>query len=151
VPVAPDPWRDLLAQVGDAVDAAFASDGPDGAARAFIESVGGPAAWTSMPERQRAAIGRAGTGALADAAMTGLTGEGLERVMAPVLILTGDASEPFYRPIADALAARIGSAATRAEVGGGLDHMAPGHSPAAVAAAVRRHLDLPTRDEETHP
>ncbi len=147
VPVAPAAWRRLLARVGDAVAAGFAVGGPEGAARAFIESVGGAGAWASMPERQRAVIGRAGSGALADAAMVGLTGEGLGAITAPTLILTGEASEPFYRPIADALASRIGAAATRADVGGGLDHLAPGHTPAPISAAVRRHLSLPLDQE----
>lgn len=143
VPLAPTAWRGRLERVGTAVAAGFAANGPEGAARAFIESLGGPNASARVSRRQRASLERAGTGALADAAMAGLTGEGLDAITAPTLLLTADASEPFYRPIADALAARIGVAATRADIAGSLDHMAAAHTPAPIAAAIRRHLSLP--------
>jgi pimeloyl-ACP methyl ester carboxylesterase len=57
-----------------------------------------------------------------------------------VTILTGESSELFYAPFADALAARIPGAR---RVGlGGLRHTGPVTDPAVVAAAVREALAL---------
>jgi len=140
MPLAPRRVRDGMAAVGEDVAAAYSTGGAEAAARLFLETVSGAGAWDRLHPRQREAIGRAGTGALADVAMGGLTAEGLERITVPTLILTGDASEPFYRPIADAVAERIGAAATRVDLPD-LRHMAPITDPAAVAEAVQRHLD----------
>lgn len=140
MPLAPRRIREGMARIGDDVAAAYAAGGAEAAARLFLETVSGDRAWDRLHPRQREAIGRAGTGALADVAMGGLTPDGLERIAVPTLILTGDASERFYRPIADAVAERIGAAATRIHLPD-LRHMAPITDPAAVAEAVQRHLD----------
>jgi lipase len=71
--------------------------------------------------------------------MTGLDPDGLERIAAPVTILTGSASEPFYAPVADALAARV-PGARRATLDG-LTHTSPITQPGVVAAAVRACLE----------
>ncbi len=141
MPLAPRRVREGMARIGDDVAAAFAVGGPEAAARLFFETVsGGSTAWERLHPRQRESIGRAGTGALADVAMGGLTPDGLERITVPTLILTGEASERFYRPIADAVAERIGGAATRVHLPD-LRHMAPVTDPSAVGEAVQRYLD----------
>jgi pimeloyl-ACP methyl ester carboxylesterase len=73
--------------------------------------------------------------------MSGLDPEGLARIVCPVTILTGSASEPFYAPIAGALEARI-PGARHVELAG-LRHTAPIIDPAPIAAAVRAALGLP--------
>jgi pimeloyl-ACP methyl ester carboxylesterase len=140
MPLAPRRVREGMARIGEDVGAAYAAGGPAAAARLFLETVSGAGAWDRLHPRQREAIARAGAGALADVAMGGLTPDGLERITVPTLILTGTASERFYRPIADAVAERIGAAATRIDLPD-LRHMAPITDPAAVAEAVQRHLD----------
>jgi O-succinylbenzoic acid--CoA ligase len=147
MPLAPRRVREGMARIGDDVAAAYAAGGAEAAARLFLETVSGAGAWDRLHPRQRDAIGRAGTGALADVAMGGLTPGGLERIACPTLILTGEVSERFYRPIADAVAKRIGAAATRVHLPD-LRHMAPITDPAAVADAVLTHLDGPD-DQET--
>ena len=59
-------------------------------------------------------------------------------ITAPVTILTGGASEPFYAPIAEAVAARIPGA--RRDTLDGLSHPAPITEPVLVAAAIRAAL-----------
>ena len=56
----------------------------------------------------------------------------------PVTIITGDASEPFYRPIADALAGRI-PGARRVHLPG-MAHASPITEPGPIAAAIRSGL-----------
>ena len=147
LPVAPPPVREGMATIGEQVADAFARGGPEAAAQLFVDSVSGGGAWDRLHQRQRETIARTGAGALADVAMGGLTPDGLERIRRPTLILTGDASEPFYRPIADALAARIGAAATRVHLPD-LRHMAPITDPAQIADIVLRQL-AGAPDQET--
>ena len=71
-------------------------------------------------------------------ACAGWTPDGLARIKAPVTILTGDASEPFYRPIADALATRIPAPAGSHLPG--MAHASPITDPAPIAAAIRSSL-----------
>ena len=129
-----------------AVRRAYADGGPEAAARLFLEGVAGTGAWDRLHPRQRAGIAREGTGVLADVAMEGLTADGLERVGCPTIVATGGASEPFYRPIADALATRIGSNAVRVDLAD-LRHTAPITDPDAVADLIRRLL--PAHQETT--
>jgi pimeloyl-ACP methyl ester carboxylesterase len=103
-----------------------------------MTGIGGPGAWDALPERTRAFLEDEGGGAAADAAMTGLEPAGLARIDVPVAILAGSASEPFYAPLSDALAARI-PGARRVDLPD-LRHTAPITDPAPVAAAVRRAL-----------
>jgi pimeloyl-ACP methyl ester carboxylesterase len=120
---------------------AHATGGPSLAAETFLRAVAGDGAWERLPERGRAFLAREGDGALADSGLTGLEPGGLARIVAPVAILTGGASEPFYAPIADALAARI-PGARRATLDG-LAHPSPITDPTPVATAVRAFLELP--------
>lgn len=147
MPLAPAAVRRGMARIGDAVAAAYAAGGSEPAARLFLEAVSGDGAWDRLHPRQRKAIGRAGTGALADVAMGGLTPDGLGGITVPTLILTGAASEPFYRPIADALADRIGAAARRNDLPG-MRHMAPITDPAPIADLVLEQV-AGALDQET--
>jgi O-succinylbenzoic acid--CoA ligase len=119
--------------------AAHAERGPAGAAEAFLRHVAGDAAWERLPARSRAAVEAEGDGALADVGMTGLDPDGMARIPAPVTILTGGASEPFYAPLADAVAERIPGA--RRDTLEGLTHTSPITQPGAVAPAVRAALE----------
>jgi pimeloyl-ACP methyl ester carboxylesterase len=122
----------------DEVARRYDADGPEAAARRFLESVAGDGAWERLHPRQRATIGREGAGVLADIAMEGLTADGLAGIRCPTIVATGGASEPFYRPIAKALAARIGPAARRVDVAD-MRHPAPITNPDVVGDLV---LDL---------
>ena len=119
---------------------AHAERGPAGAAESFLRAVAGDAAWDRLSPRGRAFLESEGDGALADAGLTGLDPGGLSRIARPVAILTGSASEPFYAPIADALAARIAGA--RRDTLEGLTHTSPITQPDVVAATIRACLEL---------
>ena len=75
---------------------------------------------------------------MSDSALSGLDPAGLSRIVAPVLVLTGGASHPFYGPIAAALVARIRGA--RHATLDGLTHNAPITDAARVADAIRSFL-----------
>jgi pimeloyl-ACP methyl ester carboxylesterase len=121
-----------------AVAEAHRVDGARGAAETFLRGVAGDAAWDRLPERSRTFLAREGEGAVADAAVIGTRPDELGRVSAPVTLLTGGASESFYAPIADAVAARIPGAIR--DTLPGLAHPAPITEPARVAAAVHAAL-----------
>ncbi len=140
LPLADGVARAALDAVADRVAEAYAEGGSEAAARTFLGIVAGPAAWDRLHPRQRAAIAEGGAGALADVSMEGLDPGGLARIVAPTILATGSASEPFYAPIADALADRIGPA-TRIDLDG-LRHPAPITDPARVADLV---IDLLVR------
>lgn len=124
---------------GGRLEAAFDQGGAAAAAELFLRAVAGDAAWERLSPRSRSVLEGEGTGALADAALAGLDPEGLARIIAPVLLITGGASEPFYTPIADELASRIPTA-TRATLDG-LAHTAPIVRPQPVVDAVRAFLE----------
>lgn len=147
--VADERLRTAMAVMADEVVRAYAADGPEAAARRFLSAVSGDDAWERLHPRQREAIARQGGGALADVAMPGLTVDGLERIEVATTIATGDASDAFYAPIADALAATIGPNATRAHLAG-LAHMAPITDAAIIADLVLRLTDS-TPTTETIP
>ena len=81
--------------------------------------------------------------------MPGLSAGGLEHISAPTVIATGGASDPFYTPIADMLAERIGAAATRVDLPG-LAHVAPITDAATIADLVLRLAAAP-ETQETPP
>ena len=122
--------------------------GPALAAETFLRHVAGADSWDRLPERARTFLAREGDGALADACITGLDPDGLARIVAPVLLLTGGDSEPFYAPIAAELARRIAGARLRDLEG--LRHTSPDHR-----APVRRRGDprrpRPRSRSRTHP
>ncbi len=114
--------------------------GPPLAAETFLRHVAGAESWDRLPERARTFLAREGDGALADACITGLDPDGLARIVAPVLLLTGGDSEPFYAPIAAELARRIPGA--RLQALEGLRHPSPITDPPSVLAAIRDGLGL---------
>jgi pimeloyl-ACP methyl ester carboxylesterase len=133
-PLADAETRAAFAAVATATERAFASGGGAAAAAAFLDGVAGDGAWAALPDRARAFLAAQGDGAFADAALGGLDSAGLSRIVAPVSVLTGTASEPFYAPIARAVVARIpGARLVSLE---GLRHPAPITDPEPVAAAI---------------
>jgi O-succinylbenzoic acid--CoA ligase len=130
---------------------AFHAGGNPAAAETFLRHVAGDEAWDRLPERARDFLAREGTGALADAALTGLNPRGLARIDAPVTIITGSASQPFYAPIADELARRMPNA-RRIRLDG-LTHTSPITEPSAVVDSIRSSLALtsPTAEPVTAP
>jgi pimeloyl-ACP methyl ester carboxylesterase len=123
----------------DRLPEVFSRGGAPAVAEAFMRAVAGDAAWERLPDRTRESLCREGVGALADGPLPGLEPARLPRIAAPVLLLTGDASERFYAPVADELARRI-PGARRATLEG-LAHPAPVTRPGPVAAAVRAFLE----------
>jgi len=137
-PLADEATHAAFGMLAAATADAHRAGGPAAAAETFLRAVAGDAAWDRLSPRSRAFLAREGDGAAADAALTGARPEGLASIAAPVTILTGGASEPFYAPVADALAARI-PGARRATLDG-LGHPSPITQPAPVAAAIRAAL-----------
>ncbi len=137
-PLADEATRGAFRALASATADAHRMGGPAAAAETFLRAVAGDAAWDRLPEPSRAFLGREGDGAVADAAQAGARPEDLVTITAPVTIITGGASEPFYGPIAEALVARIPGA--RRDTLEGLGHPAPITQPAPVAAAIRAAL-----------
>ena len=127
-----------LGRVGDAVAAVHATGGPAAAAQLFVRAVAGDGAWESLAPAQRASLEANGSGALADTSMSDLDLEGLSRITCPVVLATGGASDDFYAPIADALAAAIHG--SRRVVLPGLRHVAPVTDPAPFAGLLAELL-----------
>jgi pimeloyl-ACP methyl ester carboxylesterase len=133
-PLADAVTRVAFGAVGVATERAYTNGGAAAAAAAFLDGVAGAGAWAALPDRARAFLSAQGAGAFADALLVGLDPAGLARITAPVTVLTGTASEPFYAPIARTVAARIPGA--RLVTVDGLRHPAPITDPEPVAAAV---------------
>ena len=136
--LADDAARAAFGGLAEATAEAYRTGGPAAAAEPFLRAVAGDAAWERLSERSRAFLAREGDGAAADVALTGARPQGLASITVPVTILTGGASEPFYAPIADALALRIPGA--RRDTLSGLGHPSPITQPGPVAAAIRAAL-----------
>ena len=133
-PLADADTRVAFAAVATATERAFASGGAAAAAAAFLDGVAGDGAWAALPDRARAFLAAQGDGAFADAALVGLDPAGLSRIVAPVTVLIGTASEPFYAPIARAVVGHVpGARLVSLE---GLRHPAPITDPEPVAAAI---------------
>ena len=137
-PLAEEPTQARFADTAARTAEAHARGGPALAAETFLRIVAGDAAWESLSDRSRAFLAREGDGAVADSALVGLDPAGLPAITAPVRILTGGASLPFYEPISVALVARI-PGATRATLEG-LTHNGPITDAPQVAAAIRVFL-----------
>ena len=137
-PLADPATRARFATLAAATADAHRRGGPPGAAETFLRAVAGDAAWDRLPPRARAFLSTEGDGALTDSALVGLDPDGLARITAPTTVLTGSASEPFYAPIADGLAARIPGA--RRDVLDGLAHPAPITEAVTFAGAVRQSI-----------
>jgi O-succinylbenzoic acid--CoA ligase len=124
-----------LGQLADAVAVAHATGGPAAAAQLFVRAVAGDDAWASLAPAQRASLEAEGSGALADTSMGDLDLGGLSRIACPVVLATGGASDDFYAPIADALAAAI--SCSRRVVLPGLRHVAPVTDPVPFAELIQ--------------
>jgi pimeloyl-ACP methyl ester carboxylesterase len=133
-PLANAETRAGFATVATATERAHAAGGAAAAAATFLDGVAGDGAWRALPDRARAFLTAQGDGAYADAALAGLDPGGLPRIVVPVTILTGTASEPFYAPIARAVVERVTGA--RLVTLDGLRHTAPITDPEPVAAAI---------------
>jgi O-succinylbenzoic acid--CoA ligase len=140
-PAADDATQAVFSAVADSTERAYETAGAPAAAEAFMAGVAGPSAWTTLPDRARAFLADEGGGAYADARLLGFDVSGLDGITSPVMLLTGDASQPFYRPIADALAARI-PGARRVHLPG-MAHASPITDPGPIAEAVRSALEEP--------
>ncbi len=133
-PLAPRRAQDHMAQVARETLAAEARGDRAGAALAFMVGVSGADAVAALSPAARANIGRAGQGAVADATLLGMNADGLAAIVAPVRIVSGDASDPLYADIAEALVGRIrGADHHRLE---GHDHLAPILQPDVIAEAI---------------
>jgi o-succinylbenzoate---CoA ligase len=133
-PLADAATRARLGALAAATEEAHRDGGAAAAAETFLRAVAGDGAWERLPVRSRAFLAREGDGALADAALLGADPAGLASITAPTTVLTGDASDPFYAIIAEALMEWIpGARRARLE---GLDHPAPITDPARVATAI---------------
>lgn len=133
-PVADAETRRAFEAVAAATARAHRTGGVAAAAEAFMRGVAGDRAWDRLPERTRSLLADEGDSAYVDAGLGGLDPGGLHRVRVPTLIVTGDASDPFYAPIAEALVEFIPGA--RRQVLPGMTHAAPITDPAPIAEAV---------------
>ncbi len=124
---------------GSGLEAAYARGGPPAAAEAFMRMVAGDDAWDGLSDRSRSFLEAEGAQAVADGLLAGLNPAALSGISAPVLLLTGDASDAFYAPLADELARRI-PGALRVTLDG-LAHPGPIVRPGRVAEAVRDFLE----------
>ena len=133
-PVADAATQGAFARVAAATEAAHRSGGGPAAAETFLRGVGGAEAWERLSDRAKAFLADEGDGAYVDAGLLGLDPSRLGSIRVPTAILSGDASEPFYRPIAEALANRIpGARHMRLP---GLAHAASVTDPTPLADAV---------------
>lgn len=127
--------RRAFAAVARATEQAYVAGGPGSAAQTFVRGVAGDGAWDRLGDRSRAFLASEGDSAYVDAGLRGLDPSGLRRIRVPATILTGDASEPFYGPIATALVEHI-EGARRVRLPG-MRHASPITDPDRIADAVR--------------
>ena len=137
-PVADMDTQRAFMVVAAATERAYRAGGAPGAAEAFMRGVAGVGTWDRLPERTRAFLASEGDGAFVDAGLAGLDPAGLDRIGAPVTLLTGGASESFYRPITEALLRRI-PGSRHIELPG-FTHAAPITDPAPIAEAISAAL-----------
>lgn len=137
-PVADADTQRAFAAVAAATERAYGTGGARSAAEVFMRGVAGDGVWDRIPDRTRAFLADEGDSAYVDAGLRGLAPSGLGRIRVPATVLTGDASAPFYRPIAEALVDRIpGGQHVHLPA---MTHAAPITDPAPIAEAVRAAL-----------
>jgi pimeloyl-ACP methyl ester carboxylesterase len=134
-PVAPPAAQRDMLQVGRRTLQAGEQGSLAEAALAFMAGVSGDAAVQALSPSARERIGRAGTGAVADATLSGMDPQALAAITCPTMIATGGDSDGVYADIADALVDRVAGAHHRRIPAA--DHMAPITRPDVVAAAVQ--------------
>jgi pimeloyl-ACP methyl ester carboxylesterase len=138
-PLAPEPERLHMAAVGRQTLEASAAGDLSAAALGFMAGIAGAAAVDALSPAARERIGRAGTGAVADATLSGMDPDGLAAIGCPTIIATGDRSAGVYADIATALRTRVRTATHRTFEDA--DHMAPITRPELIAAAVEELKD----------
>ena len=106
-PLADPETQEAFARVAAATERAHRTGGAPAAAETFLRGVGGDGAWDRLTDRAQAFLADEGDGAYVDAGLLGLDPSRLGSIRVPTTILTGDASKPFYRPIAKALVEQI--------------------------------------------
>jgi pimeloyl-ACP methyl ester carboxylesterase len=150
-PLADAQTRARFATLATATERAHTAGGAVAAAATFLDGVAGDGAWQALPDRARAFLAAQGDGAHIDAALGGLDAGGLSRIVAPVTVLTGTASEPFYAPIARAVVERVPGA--RLVALDGFRHAAPISDSEPVAAAILDAIAASGNpaDPEAHP
>ena len=131
-------------------DAALAAGNREEAARLFTGAWGvGPRSWDAMrPAARRAITAQIDLIALQSPGLSdeagNIIGPGrLERVTAPLLLMTGSDSPPVVEEICDRIAARVAASpwpVLRSQLPG-QGHMAPITAPGLVAAQIARQLD----------
>ncbi len=137
-PLADPQTQRAFARVATATERAHRAGGAPAAAETFLRGVGGDEAWDRLTDRAKAFLADEGDGAYVDAGLLGLDPSRLGSIRVPTTILTGDASQPLYRPIAAALVGKIPGARL---VGlPALAHAASITDPAPLAAAVMATL-----------
>jgi O-succinylbenzoic acid--CoA ligase len=132
-PVADADTQATFAAVAMATERAHRSGGAPSAAEAFMRGVTGDGTWDRLSDRSRAFLSSEGDGAYVDSGLRGLDPPGLGRIGVPVTVLTGNASDAFYQPIAEVLVDRIPGA--RLVPLPGLTHASPITDPDPVAGA----------------
>jgi pimeloyl-ACP methyl ester carboxylesterase len=128
-------------EIGGLVRAAHAQGGAAATAEVFLAAIGAADVLASASPSTRAAILSEGDGVLADVGAIETAVFDPAAIPCPVTLITGDAGESFYGPIANAAASAIPNA-TRVRLAG-LAHNAPIMQPAAIAEVILAAL---TRD-----
>jgi pimeloyl-ACP methyl ester carboxylesterase len=138
-PLAPPSVQAHMTRVGQRALEASGRGELAEAALEFMAGVSGTSAVAALSVAARERVGRAGTGAVADATLLGMDPAGLATISCPALIATGALSAPLYADIATALTERIEDARHRAIPDA--DHMAPIIRPELIAVAVEEFSD----------
>ena len=129
--------------LGPRVAAAYASGGAPAAAEVFLRAIGSSAMLDGLPAAQRSALLGRGDSVIADLGFLERAAFDASKIVCPVTIVTGEASEPFYGAIAAALMRAIAGAGLQGMAGA--RHDAPIAQPARFAEIVRIALARSSR------
>jgi pimeloyl-ACP methyl ester carboxylesterase len=130
--------RGSYANLPARIVAAHAAGGKAAATRVFLEAIGAGETLAKASASTRAALLDAGDGVLSDVGAMDEAIVDLSLIRCPVVLVSGDASDPFYAPIADAAAASIPQA-RRVRLPG-MTHDAPIIHPDALAELIHDAL-----------
>ena len=132
-----------LVGLGPRVAAAYASGGAPAAAEVFLRAIGSSAMLDGLPAAQRSALLARGDSVIADLGFLDRAALDPSRIVCPVTIVTGEASEQFYAAIAAALGKAIATAGHM--VVAGARHDGPITQPARFAEIARIALARSSR------
>lgn len=132
-----------MAGLGPRVAAAYESGGAPAAAEVFLRAIGSSAMLDGLPAAQRSALLARGYSVVADLGFLDRAAFDAGKVVCPVTIVTGEASEPLYGAIAAALTRSIAGAGHQGLPGA--RHDAPITQPARFAEIVRIALARSSR------